>query len=395
MTIWLEVDPVASFGSVNQLTRCKPLDVGAVNASFVAITALVLLMSAGAQEKEVCESGPAPPADFGAFIWVRSGFEPSGGENEQSARTRLRADFLCQKTIDNLQTTSSTTVPIRGVDFSEACRVPQGASCNLLSSCPSVSFPRVAVPELADGEILVEPPRIELPDHQNVLLGICFEESCSILGVENLEGMIFGALAYRLCPNKYVNSTANGWTALHWVAAMEAPLHRFVPALESSVELSVRSLVENGASLEARDDQGFTPLHLASKFGFTTPLQSFVDAGADLEALDNRGNTPLAIASYFGQDLASEVLLEAGANPNVKYVDDVDQDSALVTNSRAPLHFAALYARRTRMVEALIEAGADVDVVDGAGNTPLRIAEQYGRVKVLKLLRENGAGQGG
>ncbi|GMH34633.1 hypothetical protein BSKO_02494 [Bryopsis sp. KO-2023] len=51
------------------------------SASLVAVTAVVLVMGARAREENLflqdCDSGPPPPADFGIFIWVRSGFEPS------------------------------------------------------------------------------------------------------------------------------------------------------------------------------------------------------------------------------------------------------------------------------------------------------------------------------
>ncbi|GMH44537.1 hypothetical protein BSKO_12489 [Bryopsis sp. KO-2023] len=376
------------------------------SASLAAVSAAILLISVTAQEEQDCDSGPPPPGDLGAFIWVRSGFEPGGNADDQAARDRLGVDFLCQTTIDRLWTTSSAVVPIPSVDFGTACRVPLEDACNLLSSCSSgrtlgtgrrltqQCMPffgcSLSVPPpspLAEGEILVEPPNIEYPNHSNVLLGLCFEGSCSILSVAPVQGEMLGALAYRLCSEKYVHETVNGWTALHWAATM---------GTGDVVKFSIKTLVENGAELEARDDQGFTPMHLASKFGFPAPFQALLDAGADIEAMDNAGNTPLAIASFFKQDLVSEVLLGAGANPNVKYVDGGNKDTPFDPNSKAPLHFAALYSRRSteplkRVVEALIKAGADVNVVDDEGNTPLQIAEEYGRLEMIRILKENGA----
>ncbi|GMH44538.1 hypothetical protein BSKO_12490 [Bryopsis sp. KO-2023] len=93
------------------------------SASLSAVSAAILLISVTAQEEQDCDSGPPPPGDLGAFIWVRSGFEPGGNADDQAARDRLGADFLCQKSIDRLWTTSSAVVPIPSVDFGTACRV--------------------------------------------------------------------------------------------------------------------------------------------------------------------------------------------------------------------------------------------------------------------------------
>jgi ankyrin repeat protein len=42
----------------------------------------------------------------------------------------------------------------------------------------------------------------------------------------------------------------------------------------------------------------------------------------------------------------------------------------------------------TKIVQLLIEKGADVNVKDGDGNTPLQVASEYGYEEIIKLLKE-------
>jgi ankyrin repeat protein len=45
------------------------------------------------------------------------------------------------------------------------------------------------------------------------------------------------------------------------------------------------------------DDNGVTPLHLASKNGNKYLVQLLIDKGADVSAQDKDGNIPLSLAS--------------------------------------------------------------------------------------------------
>ena len=143
---------------------------------------------------------------------------------------------------------------------------------------------------------------------------------------------------------------------------------------------SVRGCLESGTPVDARHEQGATPLGwIVSTLGccadFENVLAAFVSAGADVDARDDEGNTPLHRA--FGMSgrvpewVVADVLtalLEAGADPNAR-------------NSRGStlLHAAPAWA-----VPPLAAAGADANAVDNAGNTPLEVA--LGRDDVAKVL---------
>jgi len=66
------------------------------------------------------------------------------------------------------------------------------------------------------------------------------------------------------------------------------------------------------------------------------------------------------------------------------------------TGDRTPLHFAAYSGKNggepsTELVQALLEAGADVNAVDSGGSTPLAEAMPNGNVEIAKILLAAGA----
>ena len=65
------------------------------------------------------------------------------------------------------------------------------------------------------------------------------------------------------------------------------------------------------------DEQGYSPLHHASRKGKLTFLSALIELGAKLEVeLSFSGWTPLEEAAYWGQSEAASALLKAGADPN-------------------------------------------------------------------------------
>ncbi|KAI1900193.1 hypothetical protein AGOR_G00047490 [Albula goreensis] len=202
----------------------------------------------------------------------------------------------------------------------------------------------------------------------------------------------------------------------------------------------VEHLLQTGANVHARDDGGLIPLHNACSFGHAEVVSLLLCQGADPNARDNWNYTPLHEAAIKGKIDVCIVLLQHGADPNIRNTDGksaldlADPSSkavltgeykkdelleaarsgneeklmALLTplnvNCHAsdgrkstsqkmlstPLHLAAGY-NRVRIVQLLLQHGADVHAKDKGGLVPLHNACSYGHYEVTELLLKHGA----
>jgi len=97
------------------------------------------------------------------------------------------------------------------------------------------------------------------------------------------------------------------------------------------------------------------------------------------------GFTPIHLAAFFGHYYCVKLLLEWHADPNI-----VSQNPLQVT----PLHSATAHTDEgvtAPIVAALLNAGADPNVPQAGGFTPLMAARQNGHSQVEKLLLAKGA----
>ena len=101
-----------------------------------------------------------------------------------------------------------------------------------------------------------------------------------------------------------VNATAgDGSTALLWAS------HRDLPK-------SVNLLIRAGADVNRANDLGATPLWAAGENGSVAVVERLLEAGADPNLALRHGETPLMAATRSGSARAAELLLEHGADPN-------------------------------------------------------------------------------
>ncbi len=86
----------------------------------------------------------------------------------------------------------------------------------------------------------------------------------------------------------------------------------------------VLSLLELGADIDVRSSKGKTALHCVAKAGFLKVINVLMENGANIDAVDNNGETPLyeairsTIKNREKQRAALEALLTKGANPNAE-----------------------------------------------------------------------------
>lgn len=127
-------------------------------------------------------------------------------------------------------------------------------------------------------------------------------------------------------------------------------------------------LLEQGADVNARmRGSRLTPLHVAARHGLEELVELFLKHGADVKATSCEGETPLN-AACAGAERPSEAgrylrvvqqLLEAGAEPRTAG-----------KKKHTPLHNACSNCS-PRIAELLLQHGAEADVANCAGYTPM------------------------
>lgn len=145
---------------------------------------------------------------------------------------------------------------------------------------------------------------------------------------------------------------------------------------------TVRTLLRDGADVNAAQGDGMSALHWAAERGDAVMIEVLVRAGAEVKSATRIGEyTPIHLAARNGHPMAVQALIAAGA------------DVMKVTNpsGSTPLHLAALSGSRG-VVEALIAAGADPNATEAEwSQTPLIFAAAWNRVDAIAALVEGGA----
>src|SRR3989441_10498583 len=163
----------------------------------------------------------------------------------------------------------------------------------------------------------------------------------------------------------------------------------------------VKMLLDAGAGVEGANQDGQTALMLAIKTAELPIVEMLVKAGAKVNTLEKFENqTPLMWAAVAPKNAAemTKLLLSKGADvkPRALYTDWPNQISSEPRGQYRPVGglTALLYASRNGCydcVEALIGAGADVNVPTPEGVTPLMVALDNDHNDVAKLLLDRGA----
>eukprot|EP00397_Hematodinium_sp_SG-2012_P021703 GEMP01022441.1.p1 GENE.GEMP01022441.1~~GEMP01022441.1.p1 ORF type:complete len:581 (+),score=145.98 GEMP01022441.1:147-1889(+) len=190
---------------------------------------------------------------------------------------------------------------------------------------------------------------------------------------------------------------ARNQTALHMAVVFSA--------LET-----IKTLLEHGADIEARDDQGCTPLHVAVQHSSGDALDILLDKRADPDLTTHFGETALHLAVRF-KDSEGIALRLIEARCDVSFcelswspmhlaadLNNLEIAVILLDNgcnidlniTQTPLHIAC-WRGHNQICDLFAECRASPDVLDGNGETPLVIAVRKNHAECVKALLRMGA----
>jgi uncharacterized protein len=178
-------------------------------------------------------------------------------------------------------------------------------------------------------------------------------------------------------------------------------------------------LLARGAPIDARNLAGATALYFAAEGSHISIAQRLIERGADVKLTGRSGISPIAAAAYAGNDVIVEALLAHGADerapdetgkPPIVYaaagarLDIVKRLLArnIDINARYPNDLTLLMwasgpdeqapeAQAVQVVSYLLDAGAHIDDRDDRGRTALMIAAEGGHAEIANLLLARGA----
>ncbi|WP_435808306.1 ankyrin repeat domain-containing protein [Streptomyces microflavus] len=195
---------------------------------------------------------------------------------------------------------------------------------------------------------------------------------------------------------------------------MNALDHDLLTAARTGDTDGVRTAIEGGARVDARDEELRTPLLLAVHGDRVEAARMLVAAGADPDAQDRRAESPWLATGVTGSVAMLHVLLPAGPDltlrnrfggivlipaserGHVAYVREVLRLTDIDVDHVNRLGWTALLEAvilgdggraHLEVVEALLAAGATPGLPDGDGATALAHAERRGFTELAALLR--------
>jgi ankyrin repeat protein len=187
--------------------------------------------------------------------------------------------------------------------------------------------------------------------------------------------LVFGVIhtAFAADPARCRDLTRRYETSKSQMTAIEVSSSLFAAADRNCIELAT-TLLDQGASVDARDRLGARPLSRAARSGHLEMVDLLLQRGAPINARDLTGATALYVAAERGQTAVVQRLIDKGADANLKG-----------RSGTSPLA-AAAFAGRNQVVKMLLAHGADARAADDTGKPPIVYAAASGELDIVRQL---------
>jgi ankyrin repeat protein len=157
------------------------------------------------------------------------------------------------------------------------------------------------------------------------------------------------------------------------ITAIEVSLTLFSAVDGNCIDLATK-LLDQGASVDARDRLGARPLSHAAKSGHLHMVDLLLARGAPIDARNLAGATALYFAAEGSHISIAQRLIQRGAGVNLGGRSGISPIAA------------AAYAGNDVIVEALLAHGADERTPDETGKPPIVYAAAGARLDIVKRL---------
>ncbi|KAK0099478.1 hypothetical protein ONS96_008315 [Cadophora gregata f. sp. sojae] len=199
----------------------------------------------------------------------------------------------------------------------------------------------------------------------NNLLHELFNSSVS---ADRIPDILANLLKLKVLPTAKNNS---GQTPLHIVCSRASPSYE---SKVNTLDLVLRSPI--GASIDAEDNNGIRPVHLAAATS-EQHLWKLLNHGADIQAVTYEGLNLLHVSARTRQPNIVGLLIE-----RLRESDGLSLLNAVDYSGRTTLHYACR-SGRPETVSLLLNSGADVSIMDKELLTPLHACAEFEEEQVL------------